>query len=74
MGFIAAFAGTQDQAYRWVLTRFHPVLAGIVQVHVHLAGIGMAELAELADLEIDDQQALEAAMKEQQVDAKPAVV
>jgi hypothetical protein len=54
--------GAQDQPNRRVFAGLHPVLTGIVQVHVHLPGIGVAELA---NLEVDDQQALQAAVKEQ---------
>lgn len=54
-----AFLGAQDQAHRRVLTRFHSVLAGV---------------AELSDLEVDNNQALEAVVKEQRIDADPAVI
>ena len=71
MRFVAAFACAQDQPDGWVLAGLRPVLAGVVQIHVHLPRIGMAELPHL---EVDDQQALQAAVKEQEVDTKPAVV
>ena len=46
------------------------MLPGVVKVQVHLAGIGVGELA---DLEVDDHQAPEAAVEEQQIDAEPLV-
>ena len=51
--------------------RLHPVLAGIVQIEVHLAGV---RVAEPADLEVDDQQAAQPAVKEQQINAEPGVI
>jgi len=47
------------------------MLAGVVQVEVHLPSIGVAEFA---DLEVDDHQTLELAMEKQQVNAEPVVV
>lgn len=47
------------------------MLAGIVQIKVHLSGIGVAELA---DLEVDDQQGFEPAVEKQQVDSELGVV
>jgi len=51
--------------------RLHPVLAGVVQVQVHLARIGVGEAAEL---EIEYDEAPQSAVKEEQVDAIPVVV
>ena len=42
----------------------------VVQIHVHLTGIGVGELAAL---EIDDHEATELAMEEQQIDPIPFV-
>ena len=42
----------------------------VVQIHVHLTGIGVGELAAL---EIDDHEATELAMEEQQIDPVPFV-
>src|SRR5439155_18500349 len=47
-----------------------PMLASVVQIHVHLARIGMGKPAAL---EIDDDKAAELAMKEHQIDAIPFV-
>ena len=65
------FFGAQDQADRRILAGLHPVLARVVQIEVHLSGVGVAELA---DLEVDDDEALQTPMEEQQVDAEPRVV
>jgi hypothetical protein len=43
--------GAQDQADRRVLAVDGPVLARVVEVEMHLAGVGVGERAEL---EIDD--------------------
>ena len=71
MRFRRAFGGAQYQAHRWIFAGFHPMFAGIIQVEVHLAGVG---IAELADFEIDHHQTFQAAMEKQQVDAKPGIV
>ena len=47
-----------------------PVFAGVVEVEVHLAGVGVGELAEL---QVDDDQAAELAVEEEEVDAIPFV-
>ena len=47
------------------------MLAGVIQIHVHLACIGVAELS---DLEINDDQTFEQAMEEQQIDTKPVII
>ncbi len=51
--------------------RHCPVLFGIVQVHIHLPGI---RITEFAYLQVNEQQAAQATMEEQQIDAEPAVV
>src|SRR5262249_49680754 len=58
----------EDEANRWVLVRAHPVLARVVEVEVHLPGIGMRELA---DLEVDHHETAQPSMEEQQVDSIP---
>jgi hypothetical protein len=47
------------------------VFAGVVEIEVHLPGIGIAELAHL---EVNDDQASQAAVKQEEIDAKPGVV
>jgi cation transporter-like permease len=68
---------TQDESDRWVFAGHGPVLARVVQVQVHLSRVGVRELAEL---EIDDDQAAQAPVIEEQIhpipgvaDAKPAL-
>lgn len=55
----------------WVFVGQRPVLTGVVAVHVHLPDIGVAEFAQL---QIDDDQAAQAAVEEQQIDTEPAFV
>jgi hypothetical protein len=63
--------GTQDEAHRRVLVRFRPMLAGVVQVEVHLPRVSEAEFGRL---EVNDDQATQPAMKEDEIDAKPVVI
>ena len=63
-------SGEQDQSHGWVLAFVRPVLLGIVQVKVHLPRVGVGELA---DLQVDDDQAAQAAVEEEQVDPIPLV-
>lgn len=66
-----AVARAQDQTDGRVLAWQSPVLSGVVQVHMHLAGIGMREAA---DLHVDDHQAAQAPVEQQQVNAEPLVI
>jgi hypothetical protein len=66
----AVLLGAQDEAHGWVLAREHPVLAGVVQVEVHLASVRVGEPIQL---EVDDEEASQATMEEQQVDSIPSV-
>ena len=50
-----ALCCADNEANRRVLFGLRPVLTGIVEVQVHLAGVGVAELA---GFQVDDQQAL----------------
>ena len=47
-----------------------PMLPGVVQVEVHLAGVRMGELPKF---KVNEDQALQAAMEENQVDPIPLV-
>src|SRR6266436_4985879 len=58
----------KDQANRRVFVRLRPIFASVVEIEVHLAGIGMGELA---DLQIDDDEAAQFAVKEKEIDAIP---
>lgn len=42
--------GVKNNAQRWIVTFGGFIVGIIVQIHIHLAGIGMVELA---DLEVD---------------------
>ena len=66
-----AFAGAQDDAHGRIFAGLHPVFAGVIQIQVHLPDIGMAEPAQL---QIENNQAAQAAMEEEQVHAIPFVV
>ena|ERR1035438_3016 len=44
------------------------MLASIVQIEIHLSGVGVGKLA---DLQVDDNQAAQSPMEEKQVDAIP---
>jgi hypothetical protein len=46
------------------------VLAGLVEIKVHLAGVRVREFAEF---QINNHQAPQAAMKKKQVDAEPLI-
>ena len=62
--------GAEDQADGRVLVGLGPVLLGVTQVDVHLAGVGVGELA---GLDVNDDQATESAVVEEQVDPVPVV-
>ena len=50
--------------------RVRPLLAGIVQIQIHLTGVGVRELAEL---QIYYNETLKPAMEEDQIDSIPFV-
>src|SRR5450759_4054543 len=58
----------KNQPDRRVLVRLRPVFAHVVEVKMHLTGIGMRELA---DLQINDHKAPQFAVKEKEIDAIP---
>lgn len=66
-----AFVGAQDQAHWRVLIWVGPMLLGIVAVHMHLPHIGMGQATQL---QVDDDQAAQLAMEEQQIDPIPGLV
>ena len=66
-----AFVGAQDQTHRRILVRVGPMLFGIVAVHMHLPHIGMGQAAQL---QVDDDQAAQLAMEEQQIHPIPGLV
>src|ERR1700689_3386116 len=59
---------TENQADRRILIRECPVLTSIVQIEIHLSGVGVSELT---NLQIDDNQATQPPIEKQQVDAIP---
>lgn len=63
--------GAEDQADGRGLAGAHPMLGGVAEVKKHLAGVGVRELA---DLEVDDHQATQGAMEEEQIDAIPLII
>ncbi len=67
-GFVLLSA--EDDADRRVFALVVPVFPGVVQIKVHLPGVGVGELAEL---QVDDDQAAEFAVEEQEVDPVPLV-
>lgn len=60
----------QDETVGRVLVGHGPVIAGVVQVHMHLACVGARELAEL---EVDHDQAAQSLAEEEQVRPIPGV-
>jgi hypothetical protein len=58
----------EDKTDRRILVREHPVLPRVIQVQVHLPGV-----RELAKFQIDDDEAAQPSMEEDQVDAIPLV-
>jgi hypothetical protein len=64
------FGSTQDKPNWWILVLASPVFPCIVEVKVHLPGIGVSELAEF---EIDQQQAAQAPVIENQVHPIPFI-
>src|SRR5205823_3024788 len=67
-GFV--FLSAENETDGRVFVGACPMFAGVVQIHVHLAGVSVGELAAL---KIDDDKATEFAMKEEQIDAIPFV-
>lgn len=61
-GFV--FFGAEDETDGRVFTFVGPVFAGVVEVEVHLSGIGVGKLAEF---QVDDDEAAQAPVEEEQV-------
>jgi hypothetical protein len=62
------FLGAEDEADGGGFAGARPVFAGVVQIEVHLAGVGVGEWF---GLEVNHQQAAQGAVKEQEVHAIP---
>jgi len=67
-GFV--FLAAQDETNGRIFVGICPMFARLVEIHVHLAGIGVCEPAAL---EINHDEATQLAMKEEQIDAIPFV-
>src|SRR4030095_9157192 len=67
-GFVSLAA--KDQTDWRIFTLSCPMFTRVVQIHMHLPRIGVSELAAF---EINHHQAVELAVKEQQIDAIPFV-
>lgn len=63
-------AGAQDQANWRIFARQSPMLARVIAVHMHLAHLGMIKFGEL---QVDDNETTQAAMKKEKVHPKPAL-
>ncbi len=70
MGYRCILFGTQDQTDWGILIVVRPVLGNVVQIHVHLAGIGVRELIQF---QVDYDQASQTPMEKQQIDSIPLV-
>jgi hypothetical protein len=60
--------GTKDQANGRVFLSIGPMFSSIVQIEIHLPGVGMSELSEF---QFDDNEASEFSMEEEQIDSIP---
>jgi hypothetical protein len=71
VGFRRSLFRAEDESNRRIFSRLHPMFAGIIEIEVHLPGIGVAELAYL---EVDDDQTPQATVKEEEIDTEPGVI
>jgi hypothetical protein len=60
--------GAENETDWRVLIRQTPMFASIVQIEIHLSGVGVRKLT---DLKVDNNEATQTPMEEQQVDAIP---
>ena len=70
MGHGLVFVSAEDQSHGRVFIFQGPVLPGVVEVEVHLARIGVGELAQL---EVDDHLGTQAAVEEEQIHPVPGI-
>ena len=63
-----ALLAAQDQADRVALPSLRQVLFRVIQVQVHLPGVGVGERS---DFQVDDDEAPEPPVKEQEIDPIP---
>ena len=71
MGLRRTLFRTEDEANRRVFAGLHPMLAGVVEVEVHLTRV---RVAELANFQVRKEQAMQTAVEEDQIDAEPIIV
>ena len=71
VGLCCSLFGAENESDWRVLAWLHPVLAGVVQIEVHLPSV---RVTELAHLEVNNDQAAQAAVKEDEIYTKPGVV
>ena len=64
------FSAHDESDWR-VLAGLHPVLAGIVQIEVHLPSV---RVTELTNLQVCDYKSSQTAMEEHEINTKPGVV
>jgi hypothetical protein len=60
--------GTEDQADRRVFIWICPMLARVIQVEIHLSGVGVSEFTKF---QLDNDQASKPSMEEEQIDPIP---
>src|SRR5882724_12478290 len=71
VGFCCSLLGTQNESDWRVLAGLHPVLAGVIQIEVHLPSV---RITELPYLDVNDDQPVQTTVEENEVDTKPVVV
>ena len=70
-GFGCSLARTKNQTDRRIFAFLHPVLAGVIEIEVHLSGI---RISEAIRLEVDDDQTAQTPVEEKKIDPKPSIV
>ena len=71
VGLCRSLFSAQDESDWRVLAGLHPVLAGIVQIEVHLPGV---RVTEFTNLEVVITKSSQTAMEEHEINTKPGVV
>ena len=71
VGFGRTLARTKNQTDRRIFAFLHPVLAGVIEIEVHLSGI---RISESIRLEVDDYQTAQTPVEEKKIDPKPSIV
>jgi hypothetical protein len=71
VGFRGSLFRAENESDRRIFSRLHPMFAGVIEIKMHLPGISVAELAHL---QIYNDQTPQATVKEQEIDTKPGVI